>query len=68
MLWEGWELRHGGSLWQREAGGPRRPRGSAPGMRLLDGGNSERQGQPWMSAPTVFNTVIVHVGAVIFGE
>lgn len=39
------------------------PVGSALGMRLLDGGNSERQGQPWMSAPTVFNIVIVHVGA-----
>ena len=32
-------------------------------MRLRDGGNSERQGQPWRSAPTVFDIVTVHVGA-----
>ena len=39
-------------------------------MRLLDGGTSEGHGQPFMSAPTVFNVTIAHIGEVIahFGE
>lgn len=41
-----------------------------PETRLLDGGTSEGQGQPLMSAPAIVNVTIAHVGEVIahFGE
>ena len=41
-----------------------------PETMLLDGGTSEGQGQPLMSAPAIVNVTIAHVGEVIahFGE
>lgn len=50
--------------------GPRSQWVVPPGTRLLDGGTSEGQGQPLMSAPTVVNVTIAQVGEVIayFGE